>query len=361
LPELPFQPPLLPMLAKLSDALPPGEGWLYEPKWDGFRALAFKSGNDVYLQSRDEKPLSRYFPELVRALQANAPDRCVLDGEIVLVIDGRLEFEALQLRLHPAASRIALLAERTPTAFVAWDLLALGGEDLRRRPQHERRDRLVEALADAKAPLHVTPASTDRAVAADWFTRFEGAGLDGVIAKRLDAPYQSDKRAMLKIKHQRTAECVVAGFRWFKENEGRLVGSLVLALYDADGQLRPVGVCGAFTRARRAELLTELQPFREGAREQHPWAGWLEHEDAPSKRATQRFSSRWNREKDLTWEPLRLGLVAEVSYDHLQGQRFRHAAHFLRWRADKSVDDCRFDQLDETAPAELAALFGAAR
>jgi ATP-dependent DNA ligase len=354
---LAFQPPLRPMLAKLSDALPPGEGFLYEPKWDGFRALAFRSGDEVYLQSRDEKPLSRYFPELVRALRDNTPERCVLDGELVLVTQGRLDFEALQLRLHPAASRIALLAEQTPTAFVAWDLIALGAEDLRALPQHERRRRLVEALAGAKPPVHVTPATTDRAIAADWFTRFEGAGLDGVIAKPLDARYQSDKRAMLKIKHQRTADCVVAGFRWFKEGKGRLVGSLVLALYDAEGALKPVGVCGAFTRARRAQLVDELAPFREGAREHHPWSQWLEWEASRPKRA-QRFTSRWNRDKDLSWEPLHLRLVTEVAYDHLQGLRFRHAAHFLRWRPDKAPADCRFDQLDETPPAEIFGIFG---
>ncbi|MBK7861206.1 MAG: ATP-dependent DNA ligase [Archangiaceae bacterium] len=350
--RLPFQPPLAPMLAKLSDALPESEGWLYEPKWDGFRAVVFKSGDELLIHSRDLKPLGRYFPELEAALKAHAPERCVLDGEIVLATNGRLDFEALQLRLHPAASRVKLLAEQTPTAFVAWDLLALGDEDLRDVPQRERRERLVSALGAAKPPLHVTPATTDRAVAADWFTRFEGAGLDGVIAKPLEQPYRPDKRAMLKIKHQRTADCVVAGFRWFKNGTGTLVGSLVLALYDGE-QLLPVGVCASFTRARRAELLHELAPHREGALEQHPWKQWL---DAHPEHAGG-FGSRWNPGKELSWEPLVLGLVAEVSYDHMEGKRFRHTAHFVRWRPDKTPADCRFDQLEVTPPHELQQIF----
>jgi ATP-dependent DNA ligase len=340
------------MLAKLSHALPDGDAWLFEPKWDGFRALVFKDGDDVYLQSRDSKPLSRYFPELVEGLRANLPPRCVLDGEIILITNGRLDFEALQLRLHPAASRINKLAQETPTDFVAWDLLALDGEDLRGQPQQKRRERLEQALAWVKAPVHVTPATRDRAIAQDWFTRFEGAGLDGVMAKPLDAVYQPDKRAMVKVKHQRTAECVVAGFRWFKDSPGTLVGSLVLALFDGSGGLVPVGVCGAFTRAKRAELVHELAPFRDGAKDEHPWKEWMDVDWGG------RNTSRWNPDKELRWEPLKLGLVAEVSYDHLQGHRFRHAAHFLRWRTDKQPKDCRFDQLEETPPAELALLTG---
>ncbi len=341
------------MLAKLAGALPPGDGWLFEPKWDGFRTLAFKDGDEVFLQSREGRPLSRYFPEIDEALRKNAPERCVLDGEIVLATAGRLDFEALQLRLHPAASRIKLLAEQTPCDFVAWDLLALGDEDLRERPQRERRDRLVAALRGARPPLHVTPATHDRAVAQDWFTRFEGAGLDGVIAKPLDELYRPGKRAMVKVKHQRTADCVVAGFRWFKNGTGTLVGSLVLALYDGE-QLLPVGVAASFSRARRAELVSELAPYREGAKEQHPWKEWIDaHQELPSA-----AHSRWNPDKELGWEPLRLGLVAEVSYDHMQGKRFRHATHFLRWRPDKSPSACRFDQLDVTPPEELRKLFG---
>jgi ATP-dependent DNA ligase len=345
------------MLAKLSDALPEGADWLFEPKWDGFRALVFKNGEDVYLQSRDLKPLSRYFPELERALREQLPERCVLDGEIILIVDGRLDFEALQLRLHPAASRIKLLSEQTPTAFVAWDLLALGEEDLREQPQRERRRRLEQALAGVKPPVHVTPASTDRAVAQDWFTRFEGAGLDGVMAKPLGGVYLPGKRAMLKIKHQRTAECVVAGFRWFKDSKDTLVGSLMLALYDGSGALVPVGVAGAFSRARRAELVHELAAYREGARDSHPWREWIDwQESAPPAEARRHAGSRWNRGRDMSWEPLRLTLVAEVAYDHLQGMRFRHVAHFLRWRTEKQPAECRFDQLEATAPAELAAL-----
>jgi len=352
---LPFQPPLEPMLAKLSDeaALPAGDGWLFEPKWDGFRTLVFKDGKDVYLQSRDGKPLARYFPEVVEALAANLPERCILDGELTLAKNGRLEFDLLQQRLHPAASRVALLAKETPCAYVAWDLLALGDEDLRERPQSERRSKLVEALAHAKAPVHVTPATQDRAVATDWFNRFEGAGLDGVIAKPPGQAYLAGKRAWLKVKHQRTAECAVPGFRWFKNGKGTLVGSLVLALYDGD-QLQPVGVCGAFSKARRAELVKELEPYRLGKDDPHPWKDWA---DALGEEP-QGFGNRWNAGKDMSWEPLAVKLVAEVSYDHMQGRRFRHVAHFQRWRKDKEPKDCRFEQLEVTPPAELMQLFG---
>jgi ATP-dependent DNA ligase len=346
------------MLSKLSDGLPPGDTWLFEPKWDGFRALVFKSGSEVFIQSRDSKPLGRYFPELEAALKESLPDRCVLDGEILLVTNGRLDFEALQLRLHPAASRVKMLSQQMPTSFVAWDLLALGDEDLREKPQLERRARLVDALAAVKPPLHVTPATQDRAVALDWFQRFEGAGLDGVIAKPVTLTYRPGKRLMLKVKHKRTADCVVAGFRWFKDAKDELVGSLVLALYEPDGALHPVGVAASFTRARRAELKAELAGYRDKAIDAHPWKEWaaIMEEQAPSNR---NFGSRWNRGKDLSWEPLRLELVAEVSFDHMQGKRFRHATHFERWRHDKKPTECTFEQLEVTPPFEMQQIFGA--
>ena len=361
--QLPFQPPIAPMLAKLSSQLPDGDGWLFEPKWDGFRALVWKSGDELLLQSRDLKPLGRYFPELEVTLRANLPERCVLDGEIVIASGGRLDFEALLLRIHPAASRVALLAEQSPSSYVAWDLLALGDLDLRELPQLARSERLAAALAAARPPVHVTPATRDRAVATDWFQRFEGAGLDGVIAKPDHLPYTPDKRVMLKIKHQRTAECVVAGFRWYKGGKGRLVGSLLLGLYDAEGVLHHVGVCSSFKQAQRAELAEKLGPLREGARETHPWRDWASFADQEiAQENAQRLpgaASRWNRGKDLSWEPIQLGLVAEVSYDHMQGTRFRHATHFQRWRPDKPYTECRYDQLEETPPFLITEIFGA--
>jgi len=345
------------MLAKLADSLPEGEGWLYEPKWDGFRALAFREMEQLYLQSRDLKPLNRYFPELLPPLLAQLPERCVLDGEIVIAGPDGLDFDALLLRIHPAASRIQLLAAQTPASYVAFDLLALEGDDLRGAPQSERREKLERALASAKPPLYLTPASRDRAVAQDWFSRFEGAGLDGVVAKRLDQTYQPDKRVMLKVKHQRTADCVVAGFRWHKNGPGTMVGSLLLGLYDSAAVLHHVGVTSSFTTAKRRELVQELAPLREGAAENHPWREWAafmqEHQRVPG------MGSRWNRGKDLSWEPLRPERVCEVGYDHLQGDRFRHATTFLRWRPDKRPDACRYDQLEETPAAELQAIFGA--
>jgi ATP-dependent DNA ligase len=346
------------MLAKLSSAIPDGDGWLYEPKWDGFRALVFKDGDDVFLQSRDLKPLGRYFPELEVTLRAGLPDRVILDGEIVIATGGRLDFEALLLRIHPAKSRVAMLAEAMPSAFVAWDLLAVGDDDLRARPQAERRARLEQVLAGVRSPIFVTPVTRDAAVAADWFQRFEGAGLDGVMAKPLDGVYQPGKRAMAKIKHERTAECVVAGFRWYKDAPGELVGSLLLGLHDDDGTLHHVGVCGSFTRARRAELAAELAPLRDGAKDGHPWAAWQDWQDAESAQRKPGATSRWNRGKDLSWEPLRIERVAEVAYDHLQGSRFRHAAQFRRWRPDKAPADCRYDQLEVTPPLELREIFG---
>ena len=351
------------MLAKLADAIPVGEGWLYEPKWDGFRALIFKDGGELFIQSRDLKPLNRYFPELEAALREQLPSQCVLDGEIVIARDGALDFEALLLRIHPAASRVRTLAAESPASFVAWDLLALDDEDLRSVPQGERRARLEVALARAEPPVHLTPATLDRATAADWFARFEGAGLDGVVAKRLDAPYQPGKRAMLKIKHQRTADCVVAGFRWHKNGPGTHVGSLLLGLFDDEGTLHHVGVTSSFTWQRRGELVEELAPLRENALDGHPWHEWAEWATSGDADASgQRLpgaTSRWNRGKDLSWEPLRTERVAEVAYDHLQGTRFRHATTFKRWRPDKPPEACRYDQLEEAAPFLLAGIFGA--
>jgi ATP-dependent DNA ligase len=360
--RLPFEPPVEPMLAKPSSGLPDGDGWLFEPKWDGFRALVFRDGDEVYTQSRDLKPLDRYFPELAAPFRAQLPERCVLDGEVVIARAGALDFEALLLRIHPAESRVRMLAAETPASFVAWDLLALGDEDLRGVPQAERRARLEASLGAAVPPIHVTPATTDRALAADWFERFEGAGLDGVVAKRLDGTYLPGKRAMLKIKHERTADCVVAGFRWHKNGPGTHVGSLLLGLFDETGRLHHVGITSSFTWERRAALVEELAPLREGALDGHPWAEWAEWASAGAADASgQRLpgaTSRWNRGKDLSWEPLRCDRVVEVAYDHLQGDRFRHATTFRRWRPDKATADCRYDQLESTAPYELARIFG---
>ncbi len=357
--QLPFLPPIEPMLAKLSTELPPeGEGFVFEPKWDGFRALVFKSGDDVYIQSRDLKPLGRYFPELEVSLRERLPDKCVLDGEVVIATNGRLDFDALLLRIHPAASRVKMLSEQSPSAFVAWDLLALGDEDLRARPQIERRAALEKALAGVEPPVHITPATRDRAVAADWFERFEGAGLDGVIAKPESLPYTPGKRVMLKIKHQRTADCVVGGFRWYKGGKGTLVGSLLLGLYDDKGTLHHVGVTAGFKQTDRAELAKKLEPLRENARDGHPWATWAEWQASEDNQRKPGATSRWNRGKDLSWEPVRLELVCEVSFDHMQGDRFRHGAHFQRWRPDKPVADCRYDQLEETPAYEIAQIFG---
>jgi ATP-dependent DNA ligase len=360
--HLPIEPPLEPMLAKPSNGLPEGDGWLYEPKWDGFRAIVFRDGNELLTQSRDLKPLDRYFPELAEPLLAALPERCVLDGEVVIVgDDAALDFDALLIRIHPAASRVKMLAEQSPASFVAWDLLALDDEDLRPLPQAERRTRLESVLGSAAPPVHLTPATRDRAIAADWFDRFEGAGLDGVIAKRLDAPYQPGKRAMLKIKHQRTADCVVAGFRWHKDGPGTLIGSLLLGLFDDAGKLHHVGITASFTMARRAELVAELAPLREGAMDGHPWAEWSEWADAAaaSGQRVPGATSRWNRGRDLSWEALRPERVVEVAFDHLQGDRFRHGTTFVRWRPDKRPEDCRYDQLAETPAYELSAIFGA--
>jgi ATP-dependent DNA ligase len=358
--DLPVAPPLAPMLSTAADALPHGDGWQFEPKWDGFRTLVFRDGDEILLQSRDEKPMNRYFPELLAPLAAALPARCVVDGEIVIVGAEGLDFEALLLRIHPAASRVKLLAEQSPASFVAWDLLAIGDEDLRATPLAARRERLDETLGRAAPPVHVSPATRDRALAEDWFRRFEGAGLDGVMAKRLDAPYRAGERTMIKVKHARTAECVVAGFRWHKNGPGTMVGSLLLGLYDDDGTLHHVGVTAAFSNVVRKQLVRELAPLRERALENHPWRDWAEAEEEAAAKG-QRLpgaTSRWNRGKDLSWEPLRPDRVCEVAYDHMQGTRFRHAAHFVRWRPDKRPDDCRYDQLEVTPAYELERVFG---
>ncbi len=349
------------MLSKAAAALPAGEGWLFEPKWDGFRTLVFRDGDEVLLQSRDEKPMNRYFPELVAPLAAVLPERCVVDGEVVIVGTGGLDFEALLLRIHPAASRVRLLAEQSPASYVAWDLLALGDEDLRETPLAARRERLEQALAEAPPPVHLSPATRDRDLAQDWFRRFEGAGLDGVMAKRLDEPYRAGERTMIKVKHVRTADCVVAGFRWHKNGAGSMVGSLLLGLYDDAGTLHHVGVTAAFTTAMRRQLVAELAPWRKNALEGHPWRDWAAEQSAAGSQG-QRLpgaSSRWNRGKDLSWEPLRPERVCEVAYDHMQGTRFRHAAQFVRWRPDRRPQDCRYDQLEVTPAYELERVFGA--
>ena len=359
--SLPFAPPLAPMLSSAADALPGGEGWQFEPKWDGFRTIVFRDGDEILLQSRDEKPMNRYFPELVAPLAAALPGRCVVDGEIVIVGEAGLDFEALLLRIHPAASRVKLLAEQMPASFVAWDLLAVDDEDLRQAPLSARRPRLEQALAGVTPRVHLSPATRDRALAEDWFSRFEGAGLDGVMAKRLDAPYRAGERTMIKVKHQRTADCVVAGFRWHAKGPGTMLGSLLLGLYDDDGTLHHVGVAAAFTNAVRKQLVAELAPLREHALDDHPWRDWAEAQDEASATG-QRLpgaTSRWNRGKDLSWEPLRIERVCEVAYDHMQGTRFRHAAHFRRWRPDKPPRECRYAQLEVTPAYELERVFGA--
>jgi ATP-dependent DNA ligase len=346
------------MLAKLADALPADGGFLYEPKWDGFRAIVFRGTTDVYIQSRDLRPLDRYFPELHDALVEQLPPGSVVDGEIVIVTPNGLEFNLLQLRLHPAASRVAKLSTETPSSFVAFDILATEGRDVRGVAQSERRALLEQTLANVKAPIHLTPMTRDPAVASDWLKHFEGAGLDGVIAKAESGVYEPGKRSMIKIKHARTADCVVAGFRWHKNGKDELIGSLLLGLYDDGGKLHHVGVTSSFTMARRRELAIELEPLRKHATEHHPWREWAEAAGHELTRMPG-GQSRWSAGKDLSWEPLRIERVCEVKYDHLQGDRFRHATTFLRWRSDKQPTDCRYDQLEVTTPYELQKVFGA--
>ena len=354
-PVFPLPPPIAPMLAKSIDAIPGGDRYLYEPKWDGFRAIVFRGASEIQIQSRDLRPFDRYFPDLHDALLTALPDGCVVDGEIVIATPDGLDFDALQLRLHPAASRVAALAASQPASFVAFDVLAMDGRDLRAEPQEARRTHLERLAARARPPLHLTPITRDARLAADWLEQFEGAGLDGVIAKLSDAPYQPGKRAMFKIKHARTADCVVAGFRWHKSGQDR-VGSLLLGLYDDRGVLQHVGVTSAFTMAMRKTLAVELAPLRTRALDDHPWRGWASETGGSRMPGGQ---SRWSAGKDLSWEPLRIERVCEVKYDHLQGDRFRHAAIFQRWRPDRQPADCRYDQLEVTTPYELARVFGA--
>ena len=350
------------MLANRVSDLPPGEGWIYEPKWDGFRALIFRDGDELFIQSRDEKPLDRYFPELIEPLKSQLPERYVLDGEIVIAKDGGLDFEALQLRLHPAASRVKLLAGEIPASVVLFDILCEGDRNLCKEPFRERRAALETLLADVAPPLHLTPATRDRDTAADWFRRFEGAGLDGVIAKPEHGTYEPNKRVMYKVKHERECDCVVAGFRWHKNGVGTALGSLLLGLYNDDGNLDHVGVCASFTAAKRKELVTFLAPYRENALEGHPWREWAEAQE--TEQAAHRrpgMVSRWNAGKDLSWEPLRPELVVQVAYDHMQGSRFRHTAQFRRWRSDKRPSDCTFAQLEVVPAHELSAIFATGR
>ncbi|MFN2637582.1 MAG: ATP-dependent DNA ligase [Gemmatimonadaceae bacterium] len=357
--NLPVNPPVLPMLAKRVGELPPGEGWIFEPKWDGFRTLIFRDGDEIFIQSRDEKPLNRYFPELIDPLKAQLPKRCVVDGEIVIASGEGLEFETLQMRLHPAASRVKKLAMETPASVVFFDLLCENDRSLCDKPFGERRARLESLLSSAEAPLHLTPATRDRVTAADWFRRFEGAGLDGVVAKAEDGTYEPNKRVMLKVKHERDCDCVVAGFRWHKQGEKTKVGSLLLGLYDTDGSFEHVGVCASFTNAKRLELVKFLAPYRENALDGHPWRAWVEEEADASADTHRRpgMESRWSAGKDLSWEPLRPELVVQVAYDHMQGGRFRHTAQFRRWREDKRPRDCTFEQLEVVPPQELAEIF----
>jgi ATP-dependent DNA ligase len=350
---LPVKPPVEPMLAKLADEVP-GGSYLYEPKWDGFRAIVFRATKELYIQSRDARPLDRYFPELHQALLERLPPNCVLDGEIVIATERGLSFDALQLRLHPAASRVAKLAKESPSSFIAFDLLAAAEESLKATPQAERRAALEELLAGVQPPLYLTPMTRDRAVALDWLQRFEGAGLDGVIAKPEAGHYLSGKRAMIKVKHSRTADCVVAGFRWHKGGK-QAVGSLLLGLYDERGVLQHVGVTSAFSDVMRVRLAKELAPLRDRAMHEHPWRDWAGAAAESSRMPG--GQSRWSAGKDLSWEPLRIERVCEVKYDHMQGDRFRHAALFVRWRPDKQPGDCRYGQLEVTQPYELGKIF----
>jgi ATP-dependent DNA ligase len=360
--RLPVNPPVLPMLAKPARQLPNGEGWIFEPKWDGFRALVFRDGDELFIQSRDERPLGRYYPELIEPLKEQLPQRCVLDGEIVIARPDGLDFEALQLRLHPAASRVETLSKEIPASVAFFDLLCEGSRDLRGTPFAQRRAALESLLARAKPPLHLTPATRDLATAGDWFRRFEGAGFDGVIAKQASGVYEPNRRVMLKVKHERECDCVVAGFRWHKRGERTAIGSLLLGLFDGRGQLQHVGVCASFTNVRRRELVDYLAPYRTATLDDHPWKHWAVADigDMTGQRRPG-ASSRWSQGKDLSWESLRPELVAEVAYDHMQGTRFRHPAQFRRWRHDKRPIDCTFAQLEVVPPLELAAIFGTGR
>jgi len=357
--DLPVNPPVLPMLSKRIGELPSTGAWIFEPKWDGFRALVFRDGDEILIQSRDEKPLNRYFPELLDPLRAQLPNRSVLDGEIVLAKNGGLDFEALQLRLHPAASRVKLLSQQIPASMVFFDLLSEGRRDLRGEPFERRRQRLESLLESAAPPIHLTPATRDMSIASDWFSRFEGAGLDGVMAKPVSGAYEPGKRVMLKVKHERDCDCIVAGFRWHKkreQGEQPAIGSLLLGLFDHSGALQHVGVCASFTQEKRVELVEYLAPYRQDALRDHPWRDWAaagaEGHRIPGGQ------SRWSQGKDLSWEPLRPELVLEIAYEHMQGTRFRHMAQFRRWRTDKKPAECTYAQLQVVPPQELMEIFG---
>lgn len=354
--NLPFEFPIEPMLAKNATKLPTDDGWLFEPKWDGFRCLVFRDGDEVELQSRGKKPLTRYFPELLEPLKRDLPEQCVVDGEVVVEVDGSLDFDALGQRIHPADSRVQMLAEQTPADFIAFDVLAVGSEDLRAVSFGERRSRLEQLLAKATAPIHLTPATTEHATAADWFERFEGAGLDGVIGKPVDDPYAEGKRTLLKLKHQRTADVVVAGFRWHKSGDG--VGSLLLGLHNDDGDLQHIGVASSFTAKKRAALVDELEPHALDRAGDHPWSSWMDpgqHEDQRMPGAP----NRWSGKRDHSWVPLDCTLVAEVTFNQLTAGRLRHPAKWLRWRTDRDADSCRYDQLAVIPPSELRDVLGA--
>jgi ATP-dependent DNA ligase len=376
--QLPVNPPVLPMLAKRVADLPPAGGWIFEPKWDGFRVLVFRDGDEVLLQSRDEKPLNRYFPEVVEVLLRTLPPRVVLDGELVVAHGNVLDFEVLQQRVHPAASRVKLLSQQTPASVVFFDLLAEGDRSLLGTPFEERRAELERLLASAPPPIHITPATRDRELAGDWFKRFEGAGLDGVMAKPVAVHYEPNKRVMLKVKHERECDCVVAGFRWHKRGNKDSVGSLLLGLYDEGGALHHVGVVASFTDKKRRELVEMLEPYRKDALAQHPWRSWAEHGmgeagsgeagsagpsgvGSPAEQRMPGGKSRWSSGKDLSWEPVRTELVVEVAYDHMQGSRFRHTAQFRRFRTDKPPSECNYAQLEVVPPEELGAIFASGR
>lgn len=353
--DLPVNPPVAPMLAKPVPSIPAGD-YVFEPKWDGFRSIIFRDGDEIEIGSRNERPMTRYFPELVDAFRAELPERCVIDGEIIVPdkTGNQLDFEALGQRIHPAASRVNMLAAETPARFVAFDLLALGDENLCDQPFSARREALERALATAGPPVHLTPATTDHAVAARWFSEFEGAGLDGLIAKAPRTTYQPDKRVMLKIKHDRTADCVVAGYRVHKSST-EAIGSLLLGLYNTDGRLASVGVIGAFPLATRHALFAELQPLVTTF-DGHPW-DWGAHE-AGERTPRKGMNSRWNADKDLEFVPLRPERVVEVRYDHMEGVRFRHTAQFVRWRPDRTPESCTYAQLEEPVSYDLKAVLG---
>jgi ATP-dependent DNA ligase len=356
--RLPVMPPVKPMLAKAVagglDGVPAVDGVVFEPKWDGFRCVVFRDGEEIELGSRNERPLTRYFPEICDPLKAQLPERCVVDGELVVVTGTGLDFDSLQLRLHPAESRVRKLAGELPSSFVAFDLLAIGDDSLVDRPFSERRKELEVVLSSVEAPVHLTPTTTDRTVAAEWFERFEGAGLDGLIAKDPTLPYVQDKRVQWKVKHTRSADCVIGGFRWHKDGEG--VGSLLLGLFDDSGNLNHVGVCASFTAKFRKELVELLAPLRERALDGHPWREWAEIQASFEGRMPGGMS-RWNAQKDLSWEPVRCERVIEVEYDQVLSGRFRRVARFLRWRDDKTPPECRYDQLEEIAPHTFADIF----